>query len=952
MWRCVDAARSKILNSLRCLIALRMHSRPLNVRYPRPGLISGLQVTLAASVVCLLCSGCAVCENLATTAVMQPIKYSKYLDEKHQEKQFRAMANEALEQQRATARAELDDYSCEPFTFDEECGFVDGFVDQLIYGGDGNAPPLPPRRYWKIKYQNPEGFRAMEDWFIGYRHGAAAAQASGYREYVTIPASDSLRKETLPVYPSGTNWGTANGEADFSSVPETGNRSGKSAPDSVVTHPPSHSTDDVGQHALPDNSYRISPLPEEVEDWTGQERQAPDYGGSFYPTSRTDLNRESNPFASPPSSSWEVAVPVRTQFAFSNDVRQTLHSSTSELFSSEPNSINGIQPIAYQEPLPPPTTVPALIEKQPGPVKRLPSPEKNILTESGKTPIPFVLQASLICPITPTDNEMVHGDTRHPSYSETEGTVGAENSVVYLSPPDPQPWKRGPVFFTVLLLSGSLVLLYRMRRKMVDVLGRLCWPGRMTEMHLDRLVPAMSAKQRGESATCRLTIRKQIVVFGAIASCLASGCASLTNPVQNGIPVRRLPEEWLATPHREGLQTIPLSLLRREQPEDYILGKGDVIGVFVAGVFPLTLVDQALPAPPVYFPSQIDPLGAGLPPSMGYPVTIRNDGTLALPLVNPIPLEGLTVEQASAKVRDTYLNKGILQPGRESVLVTLMQPRQIRILLFRQELGGFATGSRGGIANNTGKLGTGHLVDLRAYENDVLTAMAKTGGLPGLDAFDGIYIFRGAQSNAALTEKLESITSAEEMDTLEDYGVHTDHIPTRWAPGEPLPFGPDEVILNEGDVVLLEARSRDYFYTGGLLPAGEQLLPRDYDLDVVEAVAQIRGSLVNGAFGGSNFTGQLIQHGTGNPNPSALTVIRRTPGGGLVPISVDLNRALTDPRERILVQPDDILILQETSGEAVARYISEIFNFNATAFLYRGSTGVGVAGINQIPANR
>jgi hypothetical protein len=39
-----------------------------------------------------------------------------------------------------------------------------------------------------------------------------------------------------------------------------------------------------------------------------------------------------------------------------------------------------------------------------------------------------------------------------------------------------------------------------------------------------------------------------------------------------------------------------------------------------------------------------------------------------------------------------------------------------------------------------------------------------------------------------------------------------------------------------------------------------------------------------------------------------------------------LNRALRDPRERILVQPGDVLILQEMSGEAVARYFSEVFN--------------------------
>ena len=126
----------------------------------------------------------------------------------------------------------------------------------------------------------------------------------------------------------------------------------------------------------------------------------------------------------------------------------------------------------------------------------------------------------------------------------------------------------------------------------------------------------------------------------------------------NGIPVRKLPTELLSQPDRDDLQTVPLSLLRQKQPEDYILAAGDVLGVFIAGVFPPTTADQPLASPPVYFPSQIDPLGAGLPPSLGYPVTIRNDGTLALPLVDPISLDGLTVEQANERVRDAYADQG------------------------------------------------------------------------------------------------------------------------------------------------------------------------------------------------------------------------------------------------------------------------------------------------------
>jgi hypothetical protein len=51
---------------------------------------------------------------------------------------------------------------------------------------------------------------------------------------------------------------------------------------------------------------------------------------------------------------------------------------------------------------------------------------------------------------------------------------------------------------------------------------------------------------------------------------------------------------------------------------------------------------------------------------------------------------------------------------------------------------------------------------------------------------------------------------------------------------------------------------------------------------------------------------------------------------------VDLNEAVRDPRENILVQAGDVLILQETPQEAVARYISQVFQINLfTRFLNR-----------------
>ena len=43
----------------------------------------------------------------------------------------------------------------------------------------------------------------------------------------------------------------------------------------------------------------------------------------------------------------------------------------------------------------------------------------------------------------------------------------------------------------------------------------------------------------------------------------------------------------------------------------------------------------------------------------------------------------------------------------------------------------------------------------------------------------------------------------------------------------------------------------------------------------------------------------------------------------------DLRRALRDPRERLLVQPGDVLVLQELPSEALSRYFTRtFFNFS------------------------
>lgn len=68
-------------------------------------------------------------------------------------------------------------------------GFREGFVDYVEAGGTGEPPYLPPFRYRLTKYRTADGIRAVEEWYAGFRHGAAVARESGLRElnYVPLP---------------------------------------------------------------------------------------------------------------------------------------------------------------------------------------------------------------------------------------------------------------------------------------------------------------------------------------------------------------------------------------------------------------------------------------------------------------------------------------------------------------------------------------------------------------------------------------------------------------------------------------------------------------------------------------------------------------------------------------------------------------------------------------------
>ena len=75
-------------------------------------------------------------------------------------------------------------------------GFRAGY-ENILAGGKGCQPTLPPRLYWKPCFQTPVGQCQIQSWFDGFSHGALAAQQDGYGNLNTLPMSSSARQNLL-----------------------------------------------------------------------------------------------------------------------------------------------------------------------------------------------------------------------------------------------------------------------------------------------------------------------------------------------------------------------------------------------------------------------------------------------------------------------------------------------------------------------------------------------------------------------------------------------------------------------------------------------------------------------------------------------------------------------------------------------------------------------------------
>ena len=511
----------------------------------------------------------------------------------------------------------------------------------------------------------------------------------------------------------------------------------------------------------------------------------------------------------------------------------------------------------------------------------------------------------------------------------------------------------------------------------------------------------------------RLMLFTGCVVMGI----LCSGCSAF-RPLK-GVPVQALPWDMRGV-SRANMETIDLSRLSQSQPPAHLVDSGDVLAVYIEGA-----LGKIEDVPPVFMPQN-----AESQPSLGYPIPVREDGSISLPLIRPMVVRGMTIAQVEDVVRRTYtVDKQILEPGGERILVSLQKPRTFKVTVLRQEASNSLVTSQSGngsIQLGQTKKGTGQIVTLQVGENDVLRALTLSGGLPGLDAQNAIYILRrpraayqpwmagttvsrksasptpvqltsglnpyGARyvtpipsengrgeawghsspqqpveeghlvqlegagtpdgweqgqvnpvqaqqavppgphsppfaENAPLPEHSPSLANGpyvpHELQDFMSNGARVLRIPIRLHPGEEANFGEQDIILHDGDILFIESRETEIFYTGGLLGGGQHMLPRDYDLEVLDAISIAQGGQQSG--GGAGFGSRIGGISAVNQDISVsasdLVVIRRMPDGSRMNIKVNLNKALRDENENLLIQPGDRLILRYTPIEAVGAFI-------------------------------
>ena len=434
--------------------------------------------------------------------------------------------------------------------------------------------------------------------------------------------------------------------------------------------------------------------------------------------------------------------------------------------------------------------------------------------------------------------------------------------------------------------------------------------------------------------------RKILSLMCAVSLGFLAGCTSI--PQRETVSVAGYASMRTEGP-RASMEQINMVKLRMDRPPVELLGPGDVLGIYIS-----TVTGSEDVPPPVY---NVDK-ATDEDPASGYPYPVRSDGTLSLPLLaEPIYVEGMSLIEAENAIRTAYTIKKRLLGNEAKISVTLIKKRTINVCVIREDLslGINATQSSSNTSQLTAAKGTGETyfgnvgrgsavsLELPMYKNDILEALSRSGGMPGLNAKNELIILRKTSSNGFdandgdyLPKDSEAFARSvsdryNETGSLDSIGSDMGiiRIPLRVLPCEEPPrLTSDDVTLRDGDVIYIQSREAEVYYTGGMIKGGVHAIPRDYDLDVLAAIAAAGGGIGAGVSGAVN-----SERSNFLLAPSRILVIRNH-NGRQVAISLRKNDALRDPSSRILIEPNDVILVEYTNFETLFNIVFSTIRVN------------------------
>ena len=239
--------------------------------------------------------------------------------------------------------------------------------------------------------------------------------------------------------------------------------------------------------------------------------------------------------------------------------------------------------------------------------------------------------------------------------------------------------------------------------------------------------------------------------------------------------------------------TSGVSAKRNATRGPYRLDAGDVVAVIVQGV--TVEFNDA----PVHMPKE----GDGTFPAVGHPMVVLRDGTLPMPLIDPISVRGLTVTQARDKIGRVYKDQRILKKDN-LVTLSLMRKRTVNVSVLHDNP---YLGTR--VVSN---------VQVPADKRNVIQALAQSG------TFDA-----GGKVSVIQSGTGRRMSSSSQ--------------------------------LKEGDMVHIQSKPAGYFFTGGNLRGGQYALPNDRPMNALQAISAAGGLRQQGLFGPSEVT--IIRSGGG-----------------------------------------------------------------------------------------